>query len=242
VDARHDVGQEHAEHVKASIEKHYQIYCDWTGNAYCGIQLDWDYKNKFVDLFMLGYVKEALHKLQRPTPTLPENDPHTWSPPVYDVKTQYIEVHQDSPLFTQKDVTHIQQLSGMLLYYARAVDPTLILPVNILASEQTQATSATADKIIKLFNDCATHPEAKLRYHASDMILNIHSDDSYLSESEANIRAGGFFYMGSNIDINNKLTNGAIVIISTILKYVMSSAAEAEIGSVSLNAKEATIF
>jgi hypothetical protein len=74
------------------------------------------------------------------------------------------------------------------------------------------------------------------------MIFNIHSDDLYLSEREANIRAGGFFYMGSNIDSQNKLTNGVILIISAILKHVMSSAAEAEIGSVFLNTKEATIL
>jgi hypothetical protein len=36
------VGQEHAEHLKASIEKHYKISCDWMGSAYCGLQLDWD--------------------------------------------------------------------------------------------------------------------------------------------------------------------------------------------------------
>jgi hypothetical protein len=54
--------------------------------------------------------------------------------------------------------------------------------------------------------------------------------------------ADQFFYMGSNIDSNNKLTNGAILIISAILKHVTSSAAEAEIISVFLNAKEATIL
>jgi hypothetical protein len=48
--------------------------------------------------------------------------------------------------------------------------------------------------------------------------------------------------MGSNIDSPNILTNGAILIISTIIKHVMSSAAEAEKGSVFLNAKEATIL
>jgi hypothetical protein len=74
------------------------------------------------------------------------------------------------------------------------------------------------------------------------MILNIHSHASYLSEREAKSRAGGFFYMGSNIDSQDRLTNGAILIISTILKHVMSSAAEAEIGSMFLNAKEATIL
>jgi hypothetical protein len=48
--------------------------------------------------------------------------------------------------------------------------------------------------------------------------------------------------MVSNIDSKYKLTNGAILIISTILRHVMSSAAEAEIGSVFLNANEATIL
>jgi hypothetical protein len=85
------VGQEHADHLKASIEKHYQISCDWTGSAYCGLQLDWDYKNRFVDLSMPGYIKAALHKFQHPPPTRPENSPHTWSLPVYGAKTQYIE-------------------------------------------------------------------------------------------------------------------------------------------------------
>jgi hypothetical protein len=54
------------------------------------------------------------------------------------------------------------------------------------------------------------------------MILNIHSDASYLSEREAKSWAGGFFYMGSNTDKDNRLTNGAILIISTILKYYLS--------------------
>jgi hypothetical protein len=185
---------------------------------------------------MPGYIKSALHKFQHPTPTRPENAPHTWIPPVYGAKTQYIEEQKDSPLLPQKDFTHIQQLAGTLLCYAMAVDQTLILAVIFLASEQTQATAATADKFIKLLNNCATHPSAKLRYQASYMILNINSDASHLSKSEAKSRAGWFFYLGSNIDSKNKLTNGAIMIINTIIKHVMSSAAEAEIGSVFLNA------
>jgi hypothetical protein len=122
----------------------------------------------------------------------------------------------------------------------RAVDLPLIFPFNVLESEQTQATASTTDKVIKLLNYCAIHLEAKLRYHASDMILNIHSDASYLSEREAKSRSGGFFNLVSNVTSKNKLANGAILIISTILKHVMSSAAEAEIGLVFLNAKEAT--
>jgi hypothetical protein len=144
------VGQEHAEHLKASIEKHYQNSCDWTGSAYCGLKLDWDYKNKFVDLSMPGYIKAALHKFQHPTPTRPNNAPYKWNPPIYGAKPQYIEAQEDIPLLPQKDVTRIQQLAGTLLYYARALDPILILSVNVLESEHTQATTASADKVIKL--------------------------------------------------------------------------------------------
>jgi hypothetical protein len=74
------------------------------------------------------------------------------------------------------------------------------------------------------------------------MILNIYSDASYLSQRKAKSWAGGFFYMGSNTDKSNRLTNGAILIISTVLKHVLSSSAEAEIGAVFLNAKEVTVL
>jgi hypothetical protein len=149
------------------------------------------------------------------------------------------------PALSDKDVNKLQQLTGTLLYYSRAVDPTLIMPINVLASEQSKATADTADtadKVIKLLNYCNTHPETKIRYHASNMILNIHSDASYLSENEAKSRAGGLFYMGSSTNTDKKLTNGAILIISKVLKHVMSSAAEADIGAVFINAKEGAVL
>jgi hypothetical protein len=53
---------------------------------------------------------------------------------------------------------------------------------------------------------------------------------------------GGFFYMGSSTSTEQKLTNGAILIISKVLKHVMSPAAEAEIGAVFINAMEGTVL
>jgi hypothetical protein len=186
---------------------------------------------------MPGYIKAALHKYQHAAPARPEHAPHTWNPPIYGAKTQYVEDETTSPALSDKDVNKLQHLTGTLLYYARDVDSTLITPINVLASEQSRATAVTADKVIKLLNYCNTHPEKKIGYHASDMILHIHSDAYYLSEKEAKIRAGGFFYMGSSTNTDKKLTNGAILIISKVFKHVMSSAAEAEIGAVFINAK-----
>jgi hypothetical protein len=213
----------------ACIKKNYNISSDWNGTAYCGLTLDWDYKNRTVDLSMPGYIKAALHKYQHPAPERPEHSPHAWNPPIYGAKTQFVNEPTPSPALSDKDVNKLQQLTGTLLYYARAVDPTLIMPINVLASEKSNATEVTADKVIKLLNYCNTYPETKNRYHAYDMILHIHSDASYLSENEAKSRAGGFFYMGNTTKNDKKITNGAILIVSKVLKHVMSSAAEAEI-------------
>jgi hypothetical protein len=53
---------------------------------------------------------------------------------------------------------------------------------------------------------------------------------------------GGFFYMGSSTKTDKKPTDGAILIFSKVLKHVMSSAAEAEIGAVFINAKEGAVL
>jgi hypothetical protein len=81
---------------------------------------------------------------------------------VYGAKTQYVEDENNSPALSAKDVNKLQQLTGTLFYYTRAVDPTLIIPINVLSSEQTKATSDTADTVIKLLNYCTTHPETKI--------------------------------------------------------------------------------
>jgi hypothetical protein len=226
----------------ACIRENYNISSDWNGGAYCGLTLHWDYKKRTVDLSMQGYIKAALHKYQHPAPALPEHAPHTWNPPIYGAKTQFVDDKTTSPALSDKDVNKLQHLKGALLYYPRAVDPSLIMPINVLASAQSNTIEVTAEKVIKLLNYCNTHPETKIRYHASDMILHIHSNVSYLSENEAKSRAGGFFYMGSSTTTDKKLTNGAILIISKVLKHVMSSAAEAEIGPVFINAKEGAVL
>jgi hypothetical protein len=97
------------------------------------------------------------------------------------------------PVLSDKDVNKLQQLTGKLLYYARAVDPTLIMPINVLKSEQLKATEVTANKFIKLLNYRNTRPETKIRYHASNMILHIHIDASYRSGDEDKSRAGASF-------------------------------------------------
>jgi hypothetical protein len=61
----------------------------------------------------------------------------------------------------------------------------MLVALSTIAAEQAKVTSNTAKAVIKLLNYAATHPNATIRYHASDMILYAHSDASYLSSPKA---------------------------------------------------------
>ena len=93
-------------------------------------------------------------------------------------------------------------------------------------------------KKIKQFLDyTSTQEEAVLTYHASDMILAIHSDASYLSKAKARSRAGGHFFMSNNSEIPPN--NGAVHTIAQIIKHIVTSAAEAKLAALYIMAKEA---
>ena len=83
------------------------------------------------------------------------------------------------------------------------------------------------------------NPVAKLRYTASEMILRVESDASYLTEPGAHSRAGGHHYLGNLADTPN-FFNGPILNIAKVLRNVLSSAAESEVAALFVNAKEAT--
>jgi hypothetical protein len=77
-----------------------------------------------------------------------------------------------------------------LLYYSRAVDPTMNVALSTLASQQTKGTQRTAQDATKFLNYCATHPNATICYHPLDIILKVHSDASYNSEPQAHSHLG----------------------------------------------------
>jgi hypothetical protein len=63
------------------------------------------------------------------------------------------------------------------------VDSTILVALSTIASAQATPTKDTMLKIKKHLNYVATHPDAILSYKASNMILAVHSDASYLSEA-----------------------------------------------------------
>jgi hypothetical protein len=144
-----------------------------------------------------------------------------------------------SPLLDAAGKQRIQQIVGSFVYYAQVVNPTILMALSAIAAQQSAPTEKTLARVNQFLDYMWTHPNAKIRYRASDMILNVHADASYLSAPKAQSCAGGYFFLGSiPQDAEPLIINGAIHITCTILKLVAALAAEAELGALFLNAQE----
>jgi hypothetical protein len=236
------VGREHAQHLLSLLQRDYEAVSeDWEATLFCGITLKWDYDKRICYLSMPGYIQAMLTKFEHTPPTRKQHAPHRYNAPNYGAKIQAPERIDNSATLTKDGITRIMKIVGTSLYYARAVDGTMLVTLSSLASKQAKATKLTNSDVHRFLDYCATHPDATLKYQASDMILKIHSDAGYLNESKGRSRAGGHFYLG-NKDNANDINNGAILNPTGILKHVASSASEAELGALFVNCKEGVIL
>ncbi len=201
------------------------------------MNIDWDYNDKKVHVFMLEYVPEALTQFQHAAPKKPQHQPYPHVKPTYGTKVQYAEDDNTSPLLDKMEKIFVQEVIGTFLYYAQCVNSTMLTALGSLTTQQANPTVSTIIKVRQFLDYAATHPDAIVTYHASNMVLAGHSDSSYLSESKARSRAGEHFFMLT--DTARPPNNGAVLTIAQIIKAVMTSAAEAEIGVLYINCQEA---
>ena len=190
--------KEDALHLIYAIHKKYEITQVWTGSLYSGTTLNWEYKSGILEISMPVYVKVAPHKFHHLTPSQPQKYPHQFNYPNYGSKAPQL-AHQ-APEFTKiappEDNT-VQQMVGNFLYYARTVDPKMLVALNSIAAEQANSTEATAKAVTQLLKYASKHSEAITRYYTSGMIFHTHSDASFLSDPVAKSRSGGYHYLST---------------------------------------------
>jgi hypothetical protein len=102
------------------------------------------------------------------------------------------------------------------------------MPLNDIATEQTKANEKTQAATNRQLDYLATHPDATIRYHSSNMMLHIHSNASYLSVSNARSLLGGLFFLGNKRPDQDKL-HGSILNIASVIKNAVALAAESEV-------------
>jgi hypothetical protein len=127
------VGKHHAEHLRNAILRTYELTTDWTATVYSDMTLKWDYNKRICDIYMPGYVSNILSKFQHDSPKHPQHTLSRYVTTVYGAKTQYDTRDETPPLTAQQCIT-IQKVTGSVLYYARAVDPTVLMPLNDIAT------------------------------------------------------------------------------------------------------------
>ena len=226
--------KEDADHLIECMGAKYPFKVDWEAKQYIGIHLKWNYADddRSVTLSMPDYVTEALAELKHATPKQHYYGPSHMEEPAYGQKVQYAKT-DDSELLNPILIKFIQRTTGKFLYYARAIDNTMLHALNNIASSRNTAETMRATKYF--LNYAACNPNAEIIYRKSEMILQGDSDAAYLVCPQARSRAGGYIYVG-NTDRN--LFNGPVLVLARVIKNVMASAAEAEVAALYMNAQE----
>ena len=236
-----------ADHLSNALQDLYKITLDWTGHHFIGIDLAWNYKNRTCDLSMPGYVEKALERFKHKHSKI-TNAPSKHVARFGKSSQTPISPPPNISEIADTDNTFIEQVVGTFLYYGRAVDPTVLHALSAIATSRKHGMKACLDATTHLLNYLATHPNASLRYHASNMVLFVHSDASYLTEPEARSRVGGHFFLSTPASdpckppTSEPSLNGPILSECSVLRHVMSSAAEAELAGVFINAKNAEML
>jgi hypothetical protein len=216
----------------------YVITTDNTGSKYLGIDIIPN-ANGSVSLSMPGYVQNALNRFGVTLDSEGTHSPLIYHPIVYGPQVEHIDA---SPTIDEHRTKRIQQIVGVFLYYARAVDESMLCALNKIASRQSNPTEELEKDVNRFLQYAATYPNGKLTFWPSDLQLFVHSDASYASETNSRSRSGAFYFLGKKHTSGNNQINGGLGSISKILPNVLSSAAEAEYAALFMAARRACIF
>jgi hypothetical protein len=156
------VGKEHAGRLIASIRSTYKkLTEDWTGSLYCEITLDWDYVGRTVDISMPGYIKKKLQEYKHVLPGRIQYCPYSPEPKKFGSDAQAPLLPDATPVLNAKGIKQIQQIVGSILYYARAVDMTVLMAFSSIAVEKTKATEKTMERCIQLLDYGGGRPKQR---------------------------------------------------------------------------------
>jgi hypothetical protein len=228
-----------AQHLISALQELYEITVDTAPiQKYVGITIDYKPDKQYIDLSMPGYVKKALVRFGK-TAVRGVNSPMTYIPPNYGAKTQTLkpDAVASTPL-NPAQVLFVQEVVGVFLYYSRAVDLLMITAINKIGSRQAGADVTILGDIERFLQYASRWDSNVMRIHGSNMILNVHSDASYLSETKARSRAGAFMCMGT--DMHGTRPNAPVLYLSVIISTIVDSATAAEYAAAFIAAQAAT--
>jgi hypothetical protein len=138
------IGIENIQHLYNALKKEtYDIVEDYKGELYCGITLKWNYKKQWVDTSMAQDVMKQLVKYGHVALTKSQHCPYSPSAIQYGKDNQAPTPSNDSVLLDKAGKKRIQQIVGSFRFYARAIDPTIVMALSDFSSQQSAPTKNT---------------------------------------------------------------------------------------------------
>jgi hypothetical protein len=217
--------QKDIDHLIHTLTILYRVKVNWLGTKYLGMPIDIDRTARHVTLTMPKYVDKLLQRV-RPDGVKGASTPAVYTPPNYgNPGAQKANVDDSAPASNEQKKS-LQSDIGTLLYYSRAVDPSICTAVHELGSVQSKPTENDMTKMGRLLQYVSRHRNNGIRFYAFIMILQSMSDASYLCRPRARSVYGCTHYLG-----DHKVSNGPIACESWMISCVVSSVAEAELAS-----------
>ena len=124
---------------------------------------------------MPGYIKKQVLKYNHIMRRV-QHCPYSPEPKRYGADAQSPLPQDISQKLTDKEIKQVQKIVRSILYYARAVDMTVLMALSTIVSEE---------KAYQVLDYLVTHPNAVVQFRTPDMVMNIHLDVSYLSKPNA---------------------------------------------------------
>mmetsp|Transcript_2662 Transcript_2662/g.3772 ORF Transcript_2662/g.3772 Transcript_2662/m.3772 type:complete len:122 (-) Transcript_2662:86-451(-) len=98
----------------------------------------------------------------------------------YRAKVQFSEPDDNSPALDATNTKRVQEVLGTFLFYGRAIDSTILSTIGTIVTQQAKPTKKTMAAIAQLLNYLSSHPNAVVRFQASEMTLHANSDALYI--------------------------------------------------------------
>jgi hypothetical protein len=129
------------------VQKYYTCSFKKKGERCCRLTIKWDYVGKKVHLLMPSYIEKALKCFQHSPPIVPQDQLHQHVKKLYGEKIQKANPLNTSPPLNKAGKKFNQEVTGVFLYLARAVDLTMLTALSSLASKQAAPIEKTMQKM-----------------------------------------------------------------------------------------------
>jgi hypothetical protein len=130
---------------------------------------------------MPGYIKKKILEYGHVVPNRLQSCPYAPEPKQFGATAQALAPPDNTPKLNNVGIKPVKKIVGSILYYARTINMTVLMALSSIVTEQTKATDWTLERRMQFLDYLASNNPAKVRFHASDVIMNIHSDTLYLS-------------------------------------------------------------